>query len=36
MENLLVYRVRFDTGDPVLSKFDQSHGTAQEADSAPH
>jgi soluble lytic murein transglycosylase len=36
MENLLVYRVRFDTGEPVLSKFDQPHGTAQEADSAPH
>jgi soluble lytic murein transglycosylase len=36
MENLLVYRVRFDTGEPVLSKFDQPHGTAREADSAPH
>jgi soluble lytic murein transglycosylase len=36
MENLLVYRVRFDTGEPVLSKFNQPHGTAQEADSAPH
>jgi hypothetical protein len=36
MENLLVYRVRFDTGEPVMSKFDQPLGTAKEADSAPH
>jgi soluble lytic murein transglycosylase len=35
MENLLVYRVRFDTGDSVISKLDQPHGTAQEANSAP-
>ncbi len=34
MENLQVYRVRFDTGAPVLSKFDQPHGTAQEVSSA--
>jgi soluble lytic murein transglycosylase len=35
MENLQVYRVRFDTGGSVISKFDQPHGTAQEANSAP-
>jgi soluble lytic murein transglycosylase len=35
MENLLVYRVRHDTGGSVMSKFDQRHGTAQEANSAP-
>jgi soluble lytic murein transglycosylase len=35
MENLLVYRVRFDTGAAVISKFDKPHGTAQEANSAP-
>jgi soluble lytic murein transglycosylase len=34
MENLQVYRVRFDTGAPVISKFDQPHGTAQEVSSA--
>jgi soluble lytic murein transglycosylase len=35
MENLLVYRVRLDTGAAVISKFDQPHGTAREANSAP-
>jgi soluble lytic murein transglycosylase len=35
MENLLVYRVRLDTGTAVISKFDQPHGTAREANSAP-
>ena len=35
MENLQVYRVRFDTGDSVISKLDQPHETAQEANSAP-
>jgi soluble lytic murein transglycosylase len=35
MENLLVYRVRFDTGVAVIPKFDQPHGSAQEANSAP-
>jgi soluble lytic murein transglycosylase len=35
MENLQVYRVRFDTGDSVMSKFDQPHGTAREANSVP-
>ena len=34
MENLQVYRVRFDTGAPVISKFDQPNGTAQEVSSA--
>jgi soluble lytic murein transglycosylase len=34
MENLQIYRVRFDTGAQVMSKFDQHHGTAQEAGSA--
>jgi len=34
MENLLVYRVRFDAGGTVLSKVDQPHGAAQEANSA--
>jgi soluble lytic murein transglycosylase len=34
MENLQVYRVRFDTGAPVMSKFDQPHGAAQEVSSA--
>jgi soluble lytic murein transglycosylase len=35
MENLQVYRVRFDTGGSVMSKYDQPHGTAHEANSAP-
>jgi soluble lytic murein transglycosylase len=35
MENLQVYRVRFDAGRTVMPKFDQPHGTAQEANSAP-
>ena len=35
MENLQVYRVRFDAGGSVMSRFDQPHGTAQEANSAP-
>jgi soluble lytic murein transglycosylase len=34
MENLQVYRVRFDAGAPVISKFDQPHGTTQEVSSA--
>jgi soluble lytic murein transglycosylase len=35
MENLQVYRVRFDNGAPVMSKLDQHRGTTQEASSAP-
>src|SRR5258708_18080389 len=34
MENLQVYRVRFDTGAPVISKFEQPHGAVQEVSSA--
>ena len=34
MENLLVYRVRFDTGTLMMSKFDQHHETKQEVSSA--
>jgi soluble lytic murein transglycosylase len=34
MENLQVYRVRFDTGAAVMSKLDQHHETTQEANSA--
>jgi soluble lytic murein transglycosylase len=34
MENLQVYRVRFDTGSPVMSELDQPRGTTQEASSA--
>ena len=34
MENLQVYRVRFDADAPVVSKFEQPHGTAQEVSSA--
>ncbi len=34
MENVQVYRVRFDTDAPVVSKFEQPHGTAQEVSSA--
>jgi len=35
MENLQVYRVRFDAGAPVISKFDQPHGAAQEVSAVP-
>jgi soluble lytic murein transglycosylase len=35
IENLQVYRVRFDSGASVMSKSDQRPGTAQEANSAP-
>jgi soluble lytic murein transglycosylase len=35
MENLQVYRVRFDAGAPAMSKVDQPHTTAHEANSAP-
>jgi soluble lytic murein transglycosylase len=35
MENLQVYRVRFDNGTPVLSKVDPHQETRQEANSAP-
>jgi soluble lytic murein transglycosylase len=35
MENLQVYRVRFDSGASVASKSDQRPGNAQEANSAP-
>jgi soluble lytic murein transglycosylase len=34
MENLQVYRVRFDTGVPLVSKFEQPLGAAQEVSSA--
>jgi soluble lytic murein transglycosylase len=34
MENLQVYRVRFDTDAPLVSKFEQPHGAAQEVSSA--
>jgi soluble lytic murein transglycosylase len=34
MENLQVYRVRFDTGTPLVSKFEQPLGAAQEVSSA--
>jgi soluble lytic murein transglycosylase len=34
MENLQVYLVRFSTIAPVIPKFDQPHGTAQEVSSA--
>jgi soluble lytic murein transglycosylase len=34
MENLQVYRIRFDTGAAVISKLDQHHGTVQQAASA--
>jgi soluble lytic murein transglycosylase len=33
MENLLVYRVRFDTAVPVMAKIDQHQGARQEANS---
>jgi soluble lytic murein transglycosylase len=35
MENLQVYRVRFDVGGPAMSKLDQPHTTAREANSTP-
>jgi soluble lytic murein transglycosylase len=35
MENLLVYRARFDTGTAAIAKVDQPHGTAKEATAAP-
>jgi soluble lytic murein transglycosylase len=35
MENLQIYHVRFESAAPVISKLDQHHGTAQEANSAP-
>jgi soluble lytic murein transglycosylase len=35
MENLQVYRVRFDTGTPLISKLDQQRVTTQEANSVP-
>jgi soluble lytic murein transglycosylase len=34
MENLQVYRARFDAGTPAIAKFDQPHGGAQEVSSA--
>jgi soluble lytic murein transglycosylase len=34
MENLQVYRVRFDTGTRVMSKLDQHREPTQEASSA--
>jgi soluble lytic murein transglycosylase len=34
MENLQVYRVRFDAGVPVMSKLDRPRGTAGEANAA--
>ena len=34
MENLQVYRVRFDSSGTVMTKFEQPGGTAQEANSA--
>ena len=35
IENLQVYRVRFDSGASVMSKSDQPRGSSQEANSAP-
>jgi soluble lytic murein transglycosylase len=35
MENLVVYRARFEAGGSAMSKFDQPHAIAREADSAP-
>jgi soluble lytic murein transglycosylase len=35
MENLQVYRVRFDTGTPLMSKVDDLHETRHEANSTP-
>jgi hypothetical protein len=34
MENLQVYRARFGSSGTVMTKFEQPHGTAQEANSA--
>jgi soluble lytic murein transglycosylase len=34
MENLQVYRVRFDTGTRVISELDQHRGITREANSA--
>jgi soluble lytic murein transglycosylase len=34
MENLLVYRVRFDAGSPMISEFDQHRGSTREISSA--
>ena len=34
MENLQVYRVRFDTGTPAISKLDAHRGTTQETNAA--
>jgi soluble lytic murein transglycosylase len=35
MENLQVYRVRFEAGASVMTKFDQPHGASQEVNAAP-
>jgi soluble lytic murein transglycosylase len=35
LENLQIYRTRFDSGAPVLTKFDQPLGASKEANSAP-
>jgi soluble lytic murein transglycosylase len=35
MENLQIYRVRFDSSTPVMTKFDQPPGASREANSAP-
>jgi soluble lytic murein transglycosylase len=35
MENLQVYRVRFDSGAAVMTKFDQPHAAALEVNAAP-
>ena len=35
IENLLVYRVRFESGASVLTKSDQRPGNSHEANSAP-
>jgi soluble lytic murein transglycosylase len=34
MENLLVYRVRFEPGSPMVSEFDQHRGTKRAVSSA--
>jgi len=36
MENLLVYRVRFDAGSPMISDFDQHRGPTRAVSSALH
>jgi soluble lytic murein transglycosylase len=33
MENLQIYRVRFEAGAQAISKYDQPHGAAQQANS---